>query len=378
MVKPGWEKRLKISWLDHAIAQIAGKDKIHRGDIACSETTFKQLLAYELIVPDEGGGYKCLLDRQTYLQAKEGNEPVQASEKQGFLDVFEVTPEDIGKFSAILNKHNPIDYYASAIAPKIREMDHAKKAILIALASHDDKYDDRFRVHVLMYGQKSSGIGKTPLLKWLRKLGAGYIDSTFATRAGVTIDLRDGTPGILARYNGGVCCFDELDKLTDRNSILSALEDGRVPFISGNVEGEYPAEIIGIAGANSIKRFTREQLLRFDFRFEIGPYNQEQACKISDFVSQSIGRPATLVSGEELGKFLKWIRTREAQIPDDVRDPGTKAIKDIIWKSGDTDVRRIYGVWRVARAVARLNFRDVALEDIQTAIELLYNLEVGK
>lgn len=369
----GWQNMLKVSFIADPIKKLLDEKGdlavVSRSEINCNDAVLGQLIEYGFIAPrsdDTPESYTLAITRDEFETA------LGIKESQTFLKGVEVLSEDVDEFTRVLQNNDALNHFSRLIAPKIKKMDACKVAILIALASGWDDQDYRFRVHVLMHGKDSSGTGKTPILKWLQRIGSKYIDATFATRAGITVDLRDGSPGILAKYHHGVCTTDELDKMPkkDRDGILSALEDGSVPYLSGNVEGEYPAEIIGIAGANSIDHFTPEQLNRFDFRFWIGQYTEDEACEITDSISTNIGK-ATPDSAVRLAKFLKWIRAREASIPDEVRAPGAEEIKRYIRQSGNTDIRRIESIWRVSIAIARLNYRDVSFRDVKLAIRLL-------
>jgi DNA replicative helicase MCM subunit Mcm2 (Cdc46/Mcm family) len=381
--KDGWERALTVSFFADPLEKVLGKATIARAELQCTDQIVHQLVQYGFLRPatmipgDRPADilkdwFEVVISREEFYAAKaKVQKPTKKAKR--FLGDIVLTDTDEAEFKEIVTKHDAVAYFSPYIAPKIREMDHVKQAILIALASGWDEADDRFRVHVLMYGKESSGTGKTPLLKWLRKLGGAYIDSTFATRAGIAVNLRDGSAGVLAQYHQGVCACDELDKMptSDRDGFLAALEDGIVIYASGNGEGEYPAEIIGIAGANSISRFTPEQLLRFDFRFEIHPYTEKQACNIADSVSKGMGKAPKELPQALLAKFLKWTRSRKAGIPEDIRNSGAEEIKTYIRQSKNTDIRRVESIWRVARAIARLNYRDVTLLDVKTAIRLL-------
>jgi DNA replicative helicase MCM subunit Mcm2 (Cdc46/Mcm family) len=395
--KEGWERALTVSFFADPLEKVLGKATITREELQCTDQIVHQLVQYGFLrpatmIPSTAGmssslkdWFEVVISGEEFYAAKAAAKTQKPTKKaKKYLADIALTETDEAEFKAIVAKQDAVAYFSSFIAPKIREMDHVKQAILIALASGWDEADDRFRVHVLMYGKESSGTAKTPLLKWLRRLGGAYIDSTFATRAGIAVNLRDGSPGVLAQYHQGVCACDELDKMptSDRDGFLAALEDGVVIYASGNGEGEYPAEIIGIAGANSISRFTPEQLLRFDFRFEIHPYTEKQACNIADAISKGMGKMPKELPQAFLAKFLKWTRLRKADVPDDVRESGAVEIKGYIRQSKNTDIRRVESIWRVARAIARLNYRDVTLLDVKTAIRLLNDAdktkEIGK
>jgi DNA replicative helicase MCM subunit Mcm2 (Cdc46/Mcm family) len=288
--------------------------------------------------------------------------------RKEFLKEFDVTEEDIKEFKEILKNQDAIDYFYPLVCPKIHGMEKPRKAVLLALASHWDDEDDRWRISVLMYGKQSTGTAKTPLLRWVKELGGGYVGMS-TTRSGLTVNMRTGAPGYFARFHRNVCSCDELDKLEkrDRDGTLQALEDGTIDFEAADFEGSYPAEAIILGGANDIAIFTPEQFGRWDFRFHIVPYTKEEAKEIAAFVSRMMGKSKSQET-QKLGKFLKWIRGRDAAISDQVREEGIGLIQEYIDRSGNTDIRRVQAIWRVACAWARLNYSDVTAEDVAKAI----------
>ena len=296
-------------------------------------------------------------------------------EQKEFLGGVEVTPRDIAEFKRILQDNDAVEYFYPYVSPKVVEMDMQKKAMLLALASHWDSNGDRWRIHVLMYGEESTGTGKTPLLRWIKEIGGAY-GGMRSTKAGLTVNLKDGSPGLLPRMHHSVTAVDEIDKLSreDRNGLLGSMEEGIIPYDAADVSGEYPAEVIVLGGANSIDCFTPEQLFRWDFRFEIEQYSIDQAQQIADTISRWMGKSKRKET-EKLVKFLKWIRSREAKINDNVREEGAELIKEYIRRTSNTDIRRVESIWRIARAWARLNCKDVSGEDVAKAIVMLEELD---
>lgn len=305
-----------------------------------------------------------------------------------FLDDVYVTNQDVYEFQRILEtireknrgsdvQYSALDYWFEAVAPKIIEMDDVKRAVLCALASHwDSPYSDRWRIHILCYGKYSSGTGKTPILRFMRNLGGGYVSAQRATKAGLTVNLHEGVAGFLPRHHRNCAGIDEIDKFSaeDRNSLLEVLEDGMVTFASAKYSGSVPAEAIIIAGANDISWLTPEQFLRFDFRFKIDPYTVREAQNIADDISMYMGKPKSRDT-EKLKKYLRWIRSREASISDEVRSQGANIIKNYIEYSKNTNIRHVQSIWRVARSLARLNYSNVTVEDVKRAIKMLSNNE---
>lgn len=295
--------------------------------------------------------------------------------EEEFLDWVEVTSEDIVEFEQILQDNDALEYLHPYVCPKLEKLDMQKKAILLALASHWDSGGDRWRIHVLMHGEESSGTAKTPLLRWIKEIGGAYA-SMRSTKAGLTVNLKDGSPGLLPRKHHSAVSVDEIDKLDkkDRDGLLGAMEEGVIPYEAADESGEYPAEVIAIGGANRADFFTPEQFLRWDFRFHIAGYTVDEAQQIADTISMWMGKERTKET-EKLVKFLKWIRSREAGMSDEVRKEGAELIKEYIRRSENTDPRRMQAIWRVARAWARLNHLDVTGKDVAKAIVMLEELD---
>ncbi len=77
-----------------------------------------------------------------------------------------LSPELIKEFEDLV-KTEPdlLAYWATWINPKIDGMIAVKKALLLCMASHGDRWGDRGRIHVLLYG--SLGGAKSVLMEWI-------------------------------------------------------------------------------------------------------------------------------------------------------------------------------------------------------------------
>ena len=76
--------------------------------------------------------------------------------------------------------------------------------------------------------------------------------------------------------------------------------------------------------------------------------------------------------GIKLHKFLTWIHDYEPVISDDVRDKISKLLAQYINKKNvkEIDPRQYERFMRIGIAIARLNHRDLELDDVIRAIEL--------
>jgi len=135
------------------------------------------------------------------------------SEPQLLIDEEQLEAEydqdQIERFREIAK--DPIAYFTPYIAPKIAGKDHEriKQAILLMLASENDRYGDRNRIHILLMGEP--GTAKTEYLLWLRAhFQTGFVGPR-TTKVGLTGDARgdEVTPGELAINDGHILGIDE-------------------------------------------------------------------------------------------------------------------------------------------------------------------------
>lgn len=286
-----------------------------------------------------------------------------------------VIEEDIKRFKEILEKHNGLNYWAPYVNPKVSMMERQKKAILLTLASLDDRYGDRHRIHTLLYG--APGTAKSELREWVtHKLNAGSC-SHRSTDVGLTGDARgrEITPGALPLAHGRVLTIDELDKFDKRDQygLLECMSEGVVTITAGGKHQSFSAETRIIACANKIDGFSAELLDRFDFAIECKEPSSDQGKTILTDIFQFWGKPKRHYSGSVLAKSIAWVRGFEPYISDEVRERIIELIRGYIdTKNPKTvNVRQHERIMRIALAIARLNHRDLRYEDALEAIRLV-------
>jgi len=100
----------------------------------------------------------------------------------------EARDEDIEEFKEILEENDGLEYWYSHVNPKLQNMEQEKKAVLLSLASMDDKYGNRNRIHVLLSGEP--GTGKSKLGSWVSEKLGHLRSSNRTTQVGLTGDMR--------------------------------------------------------------------------------------------------------------------------------------------------------------------------------------------
>ncbi len=295
------------------------------------------------------------------------------SKARGFLSNMEVTDEDIERFKEILKENDGLEYWFDAVAPKIVGMKLHKKGILMALASTEDKYEDKNRVHVLLVGEPETGKSK---LAWtVVSLGGGWTSGTRASKVGLTFDASQGelTLGALCVNHKGCVGVNELDKFSgeDMAGLLDSMEEGVIPVAVGKFIGHMlPAETIVVASANDIFRVKPEVVSRFDFVVKTQLPTRTLAKDMWADMVDNWDLPKAKQT-EELGKFLKWVRDFDPQIPQSVRDKAKELGHTYIEYAGEVRPRRLQSIIRVAKALARLNRRDVEIGDMERSLKLI-------
>lgn len=292
--------------------------------------------------------------------------------------------ELIHKFERLLDSGTDmLSYLAEMLNPKIEGMINVKKALVLSIASDGDKFGDRGRLHVLMYGDPGSA--KSQLMSWIvYQLGAHFC-SQRTSKVGLTADAsgNDLTPGALPRAHRGILCIDELDKYSsaDRQGMLEALEEGKIHIEVGKVSATLDAEVRVIAAANRIKDFSEELLDRFDFKFELKAPVEEMQKRVTCSIVKNWFKEKHGYYGIELKNYLAWIKSYEPDILPDVRNK----IERLICMYLDLDdslkgsPRRTESLMRVIYTIAKIHRRNVKAEDAIIAMKILNpNLNGGK
>jgi DNA replicative helicase MCM subunit Mcm2 (Cdc46/Mcm family) len=310
------------------------------------------------------------LDRFERMREEEVAEGFLTGMDSKFLDAFEVSEDNVQSFRNILKENDALDYWLEAIAPKIVGMEKQKRAILVSLASTEDRYESKNRIHVLLWGPPETG--KSKLAYIVKRLGGGWVGSR-SSEVGLTADCskNEMTLGALPRHNKGAIGVDELDKFgQEQSGCLQSMEEGEVTIDVGKFHETLPAETIVVATSNSLDKLKPELVSRFDFVLETKLPTVQHAVEIAKDGIEWWDRP----KGKdvvELGKFLMWVRQFDPEISQQVRDEAKAEVERYIRYSKENRPRVIHSITRVAKAIARLNRRNAVAEDFGRAIGMI-------
>lgn len=330
--------------------------------------------------------YRLAVDREELASILNGIKNIreEANRQKETQGKPTLDPELTKEFEQLITTEKDLlGYWAQRLNPKIEGLELIKKALLLSIASDEDKFGDRGRLHVLLYGEPGSA--KSQLISWIvYQLGAHFC-SQRTSKVGLTADATGNelTPGALPRANKDILCIDELDKYNnaDRQGMLEAMEEGKVHIEVGKISATLDAEVRILAAANRIQDFSEELLDRFDFKFEMLAPVGEMQKKVTCSIVKNWFKEKPGYYGVELKSYLAWIKGYEPDISPEVRDK----IEQLLCMYLDLDEglkgspRRTESVMRIAYTVAKIHKRNVEVGDIITAIKLSNpNLNNGK
>jgi len=301
---------------------------------------------------------------------------VSANASSRFLEDVRVDSEDVERFEGHLTAQDGVEYWSGSVAPKIVGLAEVKRALLIALASLSDVAGDRNRIHVLLWGEP--GTAKTELAREVIRFGGGWADHG-TSDVGLTADASGDelVPGLLPANHQGAVGIDELDKFAigDQNGVLEAMETGEVTINRGPfVNVRLPAEAIVVATANRLDKLRPELVSRFDLAIRLAGPTVQEAREIMDDRILWWNRPKGKAIAD-LAKFLAWVRDFTPNLSESVRTQARALMNDYVLMSGETRVRRLERIIRIALAIARLNHRAVVLQDFKRAIGMVHEVQ---
>ncbi len=327
---------------------------------------------------------------------------------------LEITEEDEKKIKELALDKELFSKLIASIAPTI--MGHEKIKLAIALQVfggvrkiRSDNTTVRGNIHVILVGDP--GVAKSQLLKYVAKISpkARYVAGTGSTGPGLTATvvkdefLRGWSleAGALVLANGGTCCIDEIDKMSqdDRVAMHEAMEQETVSISKANIQATLRAETTILAAANpKLGRFDPYETLgkqidmpptllnRFDLIFTISDVpSVEKDTKIAQHVFDVITDPNSKLAPIEPNLFKRYVAYAKQNVKPKLSPEAREEIMNFYVNlrnkktEGDGGVRAIpisarqlEGMIRLSEASARIRLdRIVSRADAIRAVDLM-------
>lgn len=333
--------------------------------------------------------------------------------QEDFTEIV-ISPEELKDIKKLAAQPDVYETLVSSIAPTIYGHERVKEALLLQLMggrkkSREDGVKIRGDMHVLLIGDPGSG--KSQLLKRASLIApkARYVSGKGASGAGLTASVVKDEflrgyaleAGALVLTNKGLCCIDELDKMTqeDRSAMHEALEQQTITISKANIQATLRAETTVLAAANpKFGRFDPYELLakqidlpstlinRFDLIFPMRDLpDQTKDEKMATFILSLHENMESKKSEVDMDLVKKYVSYARQQVHPMLTKNAISEIKNFYVKMRNSSsseegimtipisARQLEALVRLSEASARTRLSEkVTKKDAQKAISLVH------
>ncbi|MFH0875710.1 MAG: minichromosome maintenance protein MCM [archaeon] len=361
----------------------------------------------EVPIPAKEGGK---LTRFDIMLEANYVEPVE----EDFIEI-KISEEEEKKIKDIASRPDTLNLLEKSIAPGIYGHEKIKTALVLQALGGVRKVREngnvtRGDIHVLLIGDP--GAGKSQLLKRISIVvpKGRYVSGKGASGAGLTASVVKDEfirgfaleAGALVLTNRGICCIDELDKMSkeDRSAMHEALEQQTVTISKANIQATLRSETTVLAAANpKFGRFDQYEVIakqidlpptlinRFDLIFPIKDLpDKARDGQMASFILSLHKDPLFLepeIDSKTLKKYFAYARqhcfpelTQEAfdeikeyyvqmRTSGSTEDGGVKAIP--------ISARQLEALIRLSEASAKVKLSNtISRDDAKQAISIVH------
>ncbi len=334
--------------------------------------------------------------------------------EESFLEL-QITPEEEDEILKLSQDPKIYQRLVNSVAPTIYGHEKVKEALVLQMFGgvrkvREDGVVTRGDIHILLVGDPGSG--KSQILKRIAKIApkARYVSGKGISGAGLTATVvRDEflrgwalEAGALVLTNQGICCIDELDKMSkeDRDAMHEALEQQSISISKANIQATLRAETTVLAAANpKFGRFDPTEVIakqidlpstlinRFDLIFPIKDLpNKDKDEAMASFILR-LHKDSTTLKPEIDTKLLrKYIAYARQKIKPKLTDAALEEIKQYYLKMRSASsieeggvrtipisARQLEALVRLAEASAKTRLSSrVTKKDAKRAIDLVH------